>query len=270
MKFTEKLKFAPKQNSQDGVAILLAVMIISAITVITTTVAFFVIQEVRTNRATALTEPAIVAAETAGEQGIYRVKRSNFSASCGTAPYTQLDGSTTTNSSTRIRSCLATGPTVFQFTSAEPLVVYLYDFTNVQGNTCMEDDAVCPADGGGSGNQLYTSLIVKYLTGSFSVNVDIDTVDGVNYANGTLTRGQTGTYPIARNILNSNDERLRITLTATSGSATVEISTTGLYAGLPDYRTLDAEGCVSFGQNVANCDANSEMYTRRLNITLPL
>jgi|GEM_PF-5822457 len=267
-----------RAGREDGVAILLTVMIVSGITVISVTVAAFVLQEVRSARSSALTEPAIIAAETAGEQGIYQVKRSSFSGSCATASYTHLDGSTTGGSTnTRIKKCITTQPAVQQVTAATPWVFFLYDHTNVQRNTCME--VVCPfpatpipdADGVGSGNQLYTSLVITSVTGTTSLNVDIDTVSGSNYDSGTVPPGNTGIFGIDRDILGASDERLRVTLTPTSGTLTVSVSTTGepgWAPGLPDYQTIDAEGCVGL-TDITSCDSTNEIYKRRINITLP-
>jgi hypothetical protein len=270
MNLAKKLKSRINRGKpEEGIALLLTVMMISGIAIITITVAFFVMQEVRISRSSTLTEPAIVAAETAGEQGIFTIKRGTFNTACTGATYTQLDGTTSGGSSnTRIKKCITTVPATFQFSAAEPLTFFLYDPTNVNGNLCMETDAVCPAGGNGVGSQLFSSVIIRYSTGSWAVNVAIETLDGVSVQNTTLNPGITGTYAISRDILGSADERLQVTLTPTAGTSTVEVSTTGVYTGLPDYQTVDAEGCVGLA-SITNCNDTSELYKRRINITLP-
>jgi hypothetical protein len=270
------MRFFPKHNKEAGVAILLTVMIISGITVITTTVAFFVVQEIRANRGSGLTEPAIVAAETASEQGLYQFKRGNFNTQCDSNPaYTDLAGVAAGTSNVRVRSCLTGVPAVFQFSNTKPLVVYLYDPDNVNGNTCMERHATnaCPADGNGTGlgwSQVFSSVFITYVTGSFNINISAQTLDGAQAFSAVLAPGSAETeYPIAVNYPVANDERLKITLTPTSGSSTVSIRTIGAFTGLPDYQTLDAEGCASFGTGISDCDDNSEVYKRRINVTLP-
>jgi hypothetical protein len=270
-KFSGRKSGAGQKRRQAGVALLLTVMIVSGITIITTTVAFFVIQEIRANRGALLTEPAIIAAETASEQGVFRVKKSNFNTLCSSNPaYTTLSGSATA-SDIMIRTCLTSVPATFQIVPGASITFYLYDPANVNGNTCLEDGA-CPADGNGAGNQLYQSIVLEQVTGSYNVDVDVDTLDGIDYRNTTIpaTGTKTATVGIDRNILGSSDERLKVTITASiSGSTTVRVSTTGLLTGIPDYQTLDAEGCAAFGVDVVDCNAQAELYKRRINVTLP-
>lgn len=256
------------KNPQDGITILFSILIMSTIAVISFAVASFVVIEVRGSRASTLTEPAIVAAETAGEQSIFLIKRGTFTTDCSSASYTQTSGTTGGSTNTRIKKCLTSVPATFQFTNADPLVVYIYDPNDVNGNTCMEQSTPCNSSGVGTGSQLFSSVIVRYLTGDFNIDVDMVTLDGIVVTNSTLTPTSTGTYPIALDIPSASDERLRLTLTPTSGSSTVEISTTGVYNGLPDYQTVDLEGCVSL-VNITNCESSNETHKRRLNITLP-
>src|SRR6185503_11801329 len=73
------LRFGAYRNShgQAGVTLLIAILILSGLALISSAIAVFTIQEVRSSRATLATEPAIVAAEGAGERGVYALKRSN-------------------------------------------------------------------------------------------------------------------------------------------------------------------------------------------------
>lgn len=248
--------------------LLLSVMIMSAVLIITVTVAFFVVQEIKNSRSSVLTEPAIIAAETGGEQGIYRIKRSVYNPECASTAYTGLDGSAGA-SDVRTKTCVTYGKAVFELSSndATPLEFYLYDPNNVNGNLCMEaDDPVGnpPCDGA----QLYTALVIKHLLGNSNVYVNIVTLDGASVATQVITAGSNNTFPIPANILSSDDERLKVTVLPTFGNATLEISTTGVYGGLPDYRTIDAQGCVG-KNNITDCETDPETYNRRINITVP-
>jgi hypothetical protein len=265
--------FFKKNSKQDGITLILTVMMVSGIAVITSTVAFFVVQEIRNSRTSRLSEPAIIAAETAGEQGIYLFKHGSPIPNCGSANYTGTDGTSTASADTLLKKCIASQPVSFSFNNSQPLTLFLYDPINVNGNTCLEDDAVCPADGNGSGNQLYSQFILDYRSGTNNIEVDIVTLDGVAYvADDLVGPGTLQTYNIDRNILGSNDERLMITLTPSASStepSTVQISTAGLWTGLPDYQTVDASGCRS-PNSITDCDTgSSEVTKRRINITLP-
>jgi hypothetical protein len=240
--------------------------------IISITVAFFVVQEIRSSRSSSLTEPAIIAAESAGEQGIYGIKRGTFSVDCGAAQYTQINGSTGGSTNTRVKKCIDYVPAVIEIKpGGPPLELYLYDPNDVNGNYCLEQGTCNQSTGLGSGSQLYSSFDIKNLVGG-SVAVTIVTLDGAPVHNTTLSPATNLFLPIDANILNSSDERLKITLRAISTAATVEISTSsvggGVLTGLPDYRTINAQGCRA-NSNITDCESNPETYNRRINITVP-
>jgi hypothetical protein len=265
------MNFHSNKNREAGVTLLLAVILVSAIALITSTIAAFVIQEIRSSRSSALTEPAIIAAESAGEQGLYEIKQGGVIQNCDSPTYTQIDG-TANSSATRIMKCITSSPAIFQIDSATPLTFYLYDSANVNGNTCMESGNCDAQSGVGDGNQLYTSLKLNYLTGGNQIDVEIVTLDGISInAFPLASAGNSDTYPIPRDILGSSDERLMVTLTPSGGTSTVEVSTTrsnGTVTGIPDYETLDATGCQSLN-TITDCDTDTETFKRRINITLP-
>ncbi len=270
----------PKQlKNQAGVTLLLSVMLMAGITVITTTIGFFVIQEIRTSRSATLTEPSIIAAEGAGEQSLFRVKKgtgstSTLSSCSSSLAYTKQDGTSATSGAgtkTIVRKCESPSVGTFKIKAGEPLVVFLYDINNINGNLCMES-GTCPsasADSAGTGSQLYSSINIRYISGGFALPVNIETLDDVSLpVGGSLSVGATGTYSIPINIIGSTDERLKIILEPSAGSATVEISTVGSAPGLPDFQTVDAEGCTAI-VNISDCDQSREAYKRRINITIP-
>jgi hypothetical protein len=255
-------------NSQSGITLLLTVILISAIAIISVTVAFFVVQEIRNARSSKLTEPAIIAAETAGEQGVYMIKRGAFNTACNVATYTQLSGAAGGTTNTRIKKCIGTEAVTFQVSAAEPKTVYLYDPANINGNTCMEQDLPCNANGQGAGARLFEDVTITHETGSFNLNIEIVTLDGLPYVSDIISPGGEETYDIAGNIVGSNDERLAITLAPTSGTVTVTVRTSGIYDGLPAYQTVDAEGCVGV-TTISDCNSSLETYKRRINVTVP-
>ncbi|MBX4187902.1 MAG: hypothetical protein KW793_02075 [Candidatus Doudnabacteria bacterium] len=263
-------KIRNKTEQQKGVAILLAVLLISAITVISTTIAFFLIQEVKSNRATYMTEPAIVAAESAAEQGIYQIKRGTAVSSCDSNPtFGNVDPA---NNKVKYRNCLIASKATFQIDQSKDLVLYLYDPTNINGNLCMETTSSCPLDGNGSGTQLFTSLNIQHVTGGL-VTATLESLDGLYSTTQLVSIGSKAIIPIARNLPNAEDERLKVTI-STGSIATIDVDAgmagnLGVYQGLPSYATIDAEACSAFNVTPTTCDTAGEIYTRRINVTLP-
>lgn len=269
MKYLNKQEF----KQQEGVAILISVLLISGIAIISSTIAFFLIQEVRSNRATYLTEPAIIGAESAAERGIYNLKRGSTVTSCNSNPaFTNIDP----GSRVRYRNCLTATKATFQFDHTQDLILYLYDPANINGNFCMENDLVCPADGNGTGTQLYTSLNVQHISGGI-VTVTLESFDQLWTTTRLVNPGALERIEILRNLPNSNDERIRITISS-GGPATVQIDAgfpppdprgIGIYQGLPNYTTIDAEACYPYNVSGTTCDMAGEVYTRRVNVTVP-
>lgn len=255
------------QDPQAGVTLLLSVLIMSAVAVITITISFFVIQEIKSSRATVLTEPAIIAAESAGERGVYLLKRGASLASCTAPPlYAQVDPGSI---EVIMRPCVSYGAATLELKDGEVRTLYLYDPADIHGNTSMRD---------AQNQSLITQIFVQHLSGGNSVVVTVQSLDKSVTLAGTpltLVPNANAVIPVPGDIPGTSDERLLVSLTTTAGNATVVINTAGaLGGGIPDYRTVDGTGCSS-GANIAGCDPAAgalqpnEVFKRRINVTVP-
>jgi hypothetical protein len=258
--FNLKSKF---KNPEQGVTLLMSILIMASLFIITLTITFFTIQELRQSRANALSEPSIVAAETGGEQGIWLLKRSTFSDQCPADGSYQVDGTTSGSSRVRMAKCVSYEAATFELKPSEDFVFFLYDPTNINGNLCMERNSpTC------DGAQLYSSVNFTHVDGGFAVTADIYTLDGVLVGQTIIpTSGTLTSINIIRDIVGSTDERLRVTLRSPD-YATVTVDTEGDIGGMPDFPTVDSEGC-SAHANVPDCNEQSEVFKRRINITVP-
>src|SRR5687767_15149094 len=108
---------------QSGVTMLFAVFVVSSVSVISLTVGFFAIQEIRSSRAVSLSEPAITAAESAGEEGLWQVKRGSWVHNCSSQ---QQYPEVLVDSKTVITKCIAYNNAVVGIDPDKPFTFYLY------------------------------------------------------------------------------------------------------------------------------------------------
>lgn len=251
----------PNSASEAGVTLLLAVFVLSAISLISLTVGFFALQEIRSSRSIVLTEPALSAAQTGGEQGIWSIKRSGSLASCPGA------GSTSLGNSTRVDLCKSFSSATINLTPGVPFNIFLYDPNDINGNLCMNASYTQGQHSGCSGAALYTSISVIHKSGTSNVAVSAFDVEGNSFAGSSIvvTPGNNGGITIPDPIPSSGDERIEIILSS-STATTVEIN--ALPLGLPDYPTVNASGCAS-KVVITSCNGLEEIFKRRINITVP-
>ena len=278
MKTTKRNYFKLLNPNELGVTMLMSILILSGMFIVTLTVSYFAVQELRASRSSTLTEPAIVAAETAGEQGIWLIKRNTFADTCPYNNPTRVDG--TTNSignpaKTLTTKCVAFGAAVFELEPSEVLTFYLYDPNDINGNLCLEADDTTPPCGGS--NQLYRNINITRVDGNFSVTMEAGTLDVSNNNIGSVTinsASPNGTILVPADVPASDDERMIVTVTNTDAvnRATVSITTSAPAPwginGMPDFPTVDAEGCASLS-DLPDCDDSREVFKRRINITVP-
>lgn len=235
---------------QRGVTLLLTVMILAGITLITVTVAYFGIQEFRASRAVVLSEPAISAAFSAGEHGLWAVKRLASIPTCPNLITSNL------NDNTIADVCQSFGPAKFKLEPGIPKNLYFYNPEDINGDPEMDGTpgvaAPFPV------NYFQTT----HLTGSSVVEVTVARIDGTLIDNRTVyNETLTINTPVAPAC---TDCRMKVTLLSAS-DATVEVDSN---QGILDAPTINAAGCASVG-NISDCDDSSENFIRRLNITVP-
>jgi Tfp pilus assembly protein PilX len=236
------------RNNQAGVTLLISILIMSGLALISLTVGAFAIQELRASRAVVLAEPAISAAETAGEQGLWAIKRNVSLANCtsGTASSSLANGA-------RVTYCKTYSSAVFDLKASTPFVFYLYDPNNINSNIDLL-------------SYPYNTLTITNQAGNFSADVNVVRLDGTAVGTQPVTIAPGTTQVINIPAVSAGSEgRMKVTIQST-GAATVAVNTN---QGLPNYPTVNAGGCAA-KTAVSDCNNTSqELYSRRLNITVP-
>ncbi len=242
-------------NKESGVTLLLSILILSGLTLITITVSTFAIQELRASRAIIVTEPAIAAAESAGEQGLWSIKRSGTLSTCPT----QNTQNFTNN--TFINSCKSFGEATFNIKGGVPFTFYLFNPNYFNGNGDI-DLSEYP----------YQWLDITHVSGSTSVSIAVsrinNTTTGLNPSSPpSINEGENVRVDISPVAVTSPETEGRIKVTLNSfGNVTVKVNTD---RGMPTFPTVDALACSS-RTTVTNCNsANQEIFSRRINITVP-
>jgi hypothetical protein len=251
-RFVSNLEFSALNfRSQQGVTLLLATLVMAGMTLTILAIAAFSIQEIRASRAIALSEPAISAAESAGEQGLWAIKRSDSLSLCPTAISQNLGANTLS------MLCKSYGSARIDVKAGVPFVFYLYNPANINGDVDLHDYP-------------YTNMTVDFISGATSININIIRIDGtttgISPTTSSVNSGVTPSQvinisPVAVN----NEGRMKVTLTS-SANATVMVDTD---RGMPSFPTVDATGCSSRSA-VSTCAGSSqELFTRRIQVTVP-
>lgn len=242
-------------NHESGVTLLLSILIMSGLALISVVVATFAVQELRSSRAVAVSEPAIAAAETAGEQGLWAIKRNTDLINC-------VSGQTSLSlgNGALVNSCKSYGMATLNLKAGVPLVFYLYDPANINGNTC---NTVNFNPCGGA--QYYQNITLTQKSGTNQTTIQIATIDGVAVTSENVLPNSTLVVNIPASVPGSNDLRFKVTLSSI-GPATLDVNTN---QGMPLYPTVNASGCAA-KTSVADCNSTSqELFNRRINITVP-
>ena len=238
-------KFQRPNSNEAGVTLLLAVLILASLTLSALAIAGFAVQEIRASRAVALAEPAISAAETAGEQGLWAIKRNSSLINCTAGLLSQNLGTNTV-----VSSCKSYGTATFALQANTPFVFYLYDPNNINGDIDLSGFP-------------YSWLSVNHRAGGFQVAINITRITGEFVASAAVNPSANQTVNIPA-VSTGSEGRMKVVLTST-GNATVDVNTN---QGMPDFPTVDAIGCSSRSA-VNDCNANQELYSRRINVIVP-
>lgn len=266
-------------KDERGITLLLSILIMSGIFLISVTVSFFVIQEIRSSRASLLTEPAIVAADAGAEQGIWTVKRGDISTLPTCNPTTP--SGTILSQGIVAAKCLRYSSVTLDLPASQPTVFYFYDPEDVNGNLCMYTTYTPGQYAGCGGYQIFQSVTMAFNKSSVNLSVDGETLDGYALPGwDDLILVSNPSIPVTLNVpssINASSTDGRFTLRITpSEDITVTLDATGrdhalvVRNGLPDYPTVDAMGCASRGSVGTDCTASGgDVYRRRLNVTVP-
>lgn len=231
------------KKSQDGVTLLISIMMLSGILVISVTVGYFAIQELRASRAVIFSEPAISAAQSGAEKGIWYLNRTTEALDCANQNTTNLTNNTT------VSICKNYQNATVQLEANTNYVFYLYNPNDINGDPDMSDFPI-------------NYLDVSQVSGAYAVNVTIIRVTGESVRSTSVNPGSQiridNLYPGS-----GQESRMKVTLSSIS-NATVKLNTN---QGMPDFPVIDSSGC--YGIGVSNCNAANEAYRRKINVTVP-
>jgi len=254
-------------TKQEGVTLLLAMLIMASIALVSLSVGAFAIQELRASRAVALTEPAISAAETAGEQSLWLTKR--FEPSDPTYQLVNCNSGVTNSAlsnNTRVNACKSYNMATFKLEAGTDFVFFLYDPNDVNGDYDLQGCLTCIPPSTNPSGFPYSWLTVTNKSASYQVTATINRIDFNNTLIGSDTIGPSITKQIGISLAPAGSEsRMMVTLNAT-GDTIVEVDTD---QGMPTFPTLDVLGCSSRSP-ISDCNNPAqEAYMRRINISLP-
>jgi Tfp pilus assembly protein PilX len=230
-------------TSQDGVTLLISIMMLSGILVISVTVGYFAIQELRASRAYVLSEPAVAAAQSGAEKGIWYIKRTSEVLNCANP------NSTTLSNNTSVEICKTYQNVTVQLQANTDYVFYLYNPNNINGDPDMSDFPI-------------NYLDVTHKSGAYLISVDIIRITGESVRTASVNPESStrldGLYPGG-----GQEARMKVTLRS-AAKATVELNTN---QGMPDFPVIDSSGCS--GVSGGNCSSSTEAYKRKINVTVP-
>lgn len=235
-----------KLQPESGVTLLFSVFVMSAVAIITITVGFFAVQELKAARSVRLAEPAILAAEAAGEAGLWSIKRINLSPPDCTSsgnPTSVLDGSKALNT-----KCMSYGSATLDIEASVPTSFHLYDPNDINGNL----------------NPGFLWISATYKAGGNSLTVRVERMDATEIST-TVIPPSSPSVQINLPSNPADDNRFKVILTS-SGKVTVDMNTN---KGMPDFPTLNAEGCTTTASDPNSCLTSVDAYRRRLHILVP-
>ncbi|MBX4205127.1 MAG: hypothetical protein KW788_02995 [Candidatus Doudnabacteria bacterium] len=270
-------------SKQAGVTLLLAVLITAGLTLIALTISALTIQSIRNSRAVTLSEPAIGQAHSGAEEGVWRIKRYGTVANCD-SPYSGEQSVSSDIYSAR-NYCQTMSPASFELSSNNPFIFFLYDPAwpngvpnSVTGLSCSDGVLLdlSEMDNGG-----YSSMDIT-LPGSAAHNLSVY----VTRLGGSAA-GSPASYPIPVTVAPGGsisissllgpqgcgqDNRMQVKLVYWLGGTTgAETATVGVNTdiGMPGFPTIDSTGCAQKGAGSGNECTAAEIYSRKIEVTVP-
>lgn len=244
-------------KQQDGVTLLLAVMVTSMLVLIAISVSFLATKDIQASRAALLTEPALGAAKAGAENGLWAVKRSSV-----VLPDCTNNSTNTALAAAHAEYCKSFSPLTVALQAGVASVFYLYDPNNPNGDIDLNHSN--PNIPNLATPPIYTSLIVTNNGGN-NVTVDISKIDGTPVSNVVVPPAggqQQINIPVGPDNV---DNRLVVTLQSIL-AGTVQLYTNPS-GGMPSAPTVSATGCSSKQAGLVACnDPNKEVYSRKINV----
>ncbi len=237
----------PTQKNQSGVTLLLAILVLAGLVLVAAAVSVFTVQEIRSSRATLLTEPAYSAAEAGTELGLWNLKREDPATlkNCDSGPALQNLGN---NNISKVVVCKSFRGQEF-IVGTSDTTFFLYDPDDVNGNVDLL-------------SYPYTFLSVDN-NGAFSVQVDIFRIDDTPVLSGQVDPGFSELFNIPA-VPPGSEGRLRVTLSAADFTS-VFVDTN---KGLPDNMAIISSGCSAKTAIVSCNDLGKELFNRKIEVEL--
>jgi hypothetical protein len=225
-------------------------LILSSLVLVTLGVASLTVQEIRASRASFVAEPAINAAETGAEAGLWSIKRPGASlADCASSvsPTPMASGMAT------VLLCKSYGSTLISLKAGVDSSFYLYNPNNQNGDI----DLI---------SYPYTRLTITPQS-SVSVGITASRLDGsVNgISPSSTTASISGATINISPVVAGQEGRIKVILSAAS-DVLVNVDTD---RGMPGYPIVDATGCSGKVALSACSSASQDLFTRRIKVTVP-
>ncbi len=245
------MKISSDKLNQTGSTLLLAVLVLSALTLVALAVAKFTVQEIRSSRATTLSEPALTAAEAGAETGLFAIKRGDPTTvkNCDASP-TYLKQTNVNAGSVTCRSYLGSN---FDILEGQSTIFYLFD----------------PNDPNGDVDLLAYPYAYLNITnnGNSSVQVDIVRIDNTPLAGSPYLIAPGDTAPFSIPAVPSGSEgRMKITLSSPIGSAGTVYATTD--KGLPYNIQVVSAGCSAKASLTSCTPGTQELFNRKIQVSV--
>lgn len=244
-------------NRQAGVTLLLAVMIVSGISLISLTVAFLGIQEIRNSKSASLTGSAIGAADTGSEQGLWNAKRRNNVADCsGNVAFSDLGNNSASGVCKNYNA-----PITINLEANKEAELFLYDPNDINGDYDLRGCEFCDPPLVNSAGFNITNIKVNRTSGPFQVDVNVYRINNaVAFKSGVANDNEASI-----NFVNKPGDENRMRVTFSSQSAAVIVVSTN--KGIPSMATIESTGCAA-AKNIENCNEDN-IVSRKLEVTLP-
>jgi hypothetical protein len=252
-------------SKQSGVTLLLSVLILASLTLITSAMGALAIQESRSSRAIAITDPALAAAETAAERGVWTIKRGGAISTDCTNPSV-----IPSQPNVYITTCKSSAGTVtFNIPmGGAGFAFFLYDPNDINGDIDLQGCATCNPPSSNPAGFPFDSITFQQKSGSFASNATVTRISDGSVVGSTAIQPD-GTPVTINNLAGpaGADNRMKVVITNANQDATVEVTTAP--SGLPNYPTINSTACSS-KTAIASCNPNNqELYTRKVQITVP-
>jgi hypothetical protein len=268
-----------QQNfSESGITLLLAIFIMSGLSLIAITVSALAIQNIRNSRSAVFSEPAIGQAQSGAEEGLWNIKRNLAVPSCNNSPLQNSESVGAANTWSARTVCKDYTDATIDLSANTPYNFYLYDPDDKNGDVDLT---------GISGGDPYRCMTVDLLSGANNLKITVKRLDGTAWGspstttiNSSTAKGSssctgTATQATINNLAgpSGQDNRLQVTLTyceaiCVPGSSSAKVLVT-TNIGMPTFPTIDSVGCAQRGASQTSaCDGN-EIYSRRINVSVP-